>query len=60
MVEEHSGRAYGADDPRFCPLGQNFAEGPQLRLALAMLLQHCRRSGGTGSGGTTDKCGGKL
>ena len=27
----------GADDPRFCPLGQNFAEGPQLRLALAML-----------------------
>jgi hypothetical protein len=36
QVEERSGRAYGADAPRFCPLGQNFAEGPQLRLALAM------------------------
>ena len=36
-VEERSGRAFGADVPRFCPLGQNFAEGPQLRLALAML-----------------------
>jgi hypothetical protein len=37
LVEERSGRACGADVPRFCPLGQNFAESPQLRLALAML-----------------------
>jgi hypothetical protein len=37
QVEERSGRAYGAAGPRFCPLGQNFAESPQLRLALAML-----------------------
>jgi hypothetical protein len=36
-VEERSGRAKGADVPRFCPLGQNYAESPQLRLALAML-----------------------
>ena len=36
-VEERSGRAIGADGPRFCRLRQNFAEGPQLRLALAML-----------------------
>ena len=42
-------------------LAQNFAEGPQLRLALANAAERiCRRSGGTGSGGKPDKCGGKL
>jgi hypothetical protein len=59
-VEERSGRAFGADAPRFRPWAK-LRGGPQLRLALAMLdTQHCRRSGSTGSGGKPDKCGGKC
>ena len=45
------------------PSRGKIAEGPQLRLALANAdaqRRVCRRSGGTGSGGTPDKCGGKL
>src|SRR5262249_37333207 len=40
-------------------LARRYAEGPLLRL-LWQALQACRRSGGTGSGGKPDKCGGKV
>ena len=60
-VEERSGRAYGADAPRFRPWAK-LRGGPPASpyFGNAGHSQHCRRSGGTGSGGKPDKCGGKL
>jgi hypothetical protein len=51
--EERSGRDHGRGSrTRFCPLGQNFAEGPQLRLALALLdAQGVSSAGGVGARG---------
>jgi hypothetical protein len=57
-----AGRPRAASPKRRSPQAKA-AEGHQLRRILANAdAQHrvCRRSGGTGSGGTPDKCGGKL
>lgn len=50
-----------AVSPKRTRLRRGLCEGRQLRLVVKRMLQHgvCRRSGGTGSGGTPDICGGK-